>query len=124
MDEKDGRVITNFFYKIKNKEPIEIYGNGEQTRSFCYVSDTIDGIIKMMNSDEAGPINIGNPYCEFTLKELVNVFREIVKHKLDIKYLDGTENDPKCRKPIIDKAIEKLNWNPKIGLEEGLRKMY
>ena len=121
MDEKDGRVITNFIYKIKNNEPIEIYGDGEQTRSFCYVDDMIDGLIKMMNSIENGPINLGNPNCEFTLNELVKLLEKIIDKKLDIKYLEKTENDPKCRKPIIDKAIERLQWYPKINLEEGLK---
>jgi UDP-glucuronate decarboxylase len=124
MDEHDGRVITNFFYKIKNNEPIEIYGNGEQTRSFCYVSDTIDGLVKMMESAESGPINIGNPNCEFSLNELAEIFRKISKKDIKINYLEGTENDPKCRKPIIDKAIEKLNWYPKINLEEGLQQLF
>lgn len=124
MDEKDGRVITNFLYKIKNNEPIEIYGTGNQTRSFCYVDDMIDGLIKMMNSQEIGPINLGNPYCEFTLNELVKILEKMSDKKLKVNYLPGTENDPKCRKPIIDKANKKLNWFPKINLEEGLRKMF
>lgn len=123
MDEKDGRVITNFIDKIKNNKEVEIYGTGEQTRSFCYVDDLIDGLIKMMNSKESGPINLGNPNCEFTLNELVKVLEKITNKKLGIKYLPETENDPKCRKPIIDKAINKLNWFPKINLEDGLKKM-
>jgi UDP-glucuronate decarboxylase len=122
MDEKDGRVITNFIYKLKNNEPLEIYGSGNQTRSFCYVDDLIDGFIKMMNSTEMGPINLGNPNCEFTLNELVILLEKIFGKKINVIYLPETENDPKCRKPIIDKAIEKLNWYPKIGLEEGLVK--
>ncbi len=124
MDEKDGRVITNFIYKIKMDEPLEIYGNGNQTRSFCYVDDLIDGIIKMMNSIESGPINLGNPDCEFTLNELINVLQKISNKDLQVKYLPETENDPKCRKPIIEKAQKLLNWYPKICLEEGLKKMF
>jgi UDP-glucuronate decarboxylase len=124
MDEKDGRVITNFIYKIKNNEPLEIYGSGNQTRSFCYVDDLIDGIIKMMNSPESGPINLGNPDCEFTLNELVNVLKKISNKELQVNYLPETENDPKCRKPIIDKAQKLLNWYPTISLEEGLKKMF
>ena len=123
MDEKDGRVITNFIYKIKNNEPLEIYGNGEQTRSFCYVDDLIVGLVKMMNSSETGPINLGNPNCEFTLNELIKTLEKIIGKELEIKYLPGTENDPKCRKPIIDKANNLLNWYPKIYLEEGLNKI-
>ena len=123
MDERDGRVITNFLYKIKNNEPVEIYGNGEQTRSFCYVDDLIEGLIKMMESTEKGPINLGNPNCEFTLNSLVKLLEKITNKDIKVNYLPETENDPKCRKPIIDKAKEKLDWNPKIMLEEGLIKM-
>ena len=123
MDEKDGRVITNFINKIKNDEPVNIYGNGEQTRSFCYVDDMIDGLIKMMNSKEKGPINLGNPNCEFTLNELVKILENITNKKIKINYLPETENDPKCRKPVIDKAITKLNWKPNIDIEKGLNYM-
>ena len=124
MDERDGRVITNFIYKIKNNEPLEIYGSGEQTRSFCYVDDLVDGLVRMMDSQEAGPINLGNPNCEFTLNQLVKTLEKITGNELKVKYLPGTENDPKCRKPSIDKAIGKLNWYPLINLEEGLNKMF
>jgi UDP-glucuronate decarboxylase len=123
MDERDGRVITNFIYKIKNNEPLEIYGTGEQTRSFCYVDDLIDGLVKMMSSEEAGPFNLGNPSCEFTLNELIKTLEKIIGKQLEVKYLPGTENDPKCRKPVIDKANNKLKWYPKISLEEGLIKI-
>jgi UDP-glucuronate decarboxylase len=122
MNINDGRVITNFIAKINNKEAVEIYGDGKQTRSFCYVDDMIDGLIAMMNSKEHGPINIGNPDCEFTMNELVRLFEKIYDMQIDVKYLNATENDPKCRKPVITKAIEKLNWYPKVCLEEGLRK--
>ena len=120
MDINDGRVITNFIKKINNNEKLEIYGNGLQTRSFCYVDDMINGLILMMNSNEVGPINLGNPYCEFSLNELVTVFNKLYNKEIDVEYLEGTENDPKCRKPIIDKAKQKLIWYPKINLEEGL----
>ena len=123
MDEKDGRVITNFLDRIKEGKEVEIYGTGEQTRSFCYVDDMISGLIKMMNSEEKGPINLGNPDCEFTLNELVKILEKITDRDIKINYLPGTENDPKCRKPIITNAIEKLDWYPKISLEEGLRRM-
>lgn len=123
MDEKDGRVITNFLCKIKKNEPIEIYGDGEQTRSFCYVDDMIDGLIKMMDSTEKGPINLGNPDCEFTLNKLVKLLEEMFNKKLYVNYLAKTEDDPKCRKPVIDKAVTKLNWYPKIDIKEGLRQM-
>ena len=121
MSLNDGRVITNFIKQIKNNENIYIYGDGSKTISFCYVDDLIDGIYKMMNSTESGPINLGNPNCEFILNELVGKFEKILNIKLEIQYLQETENDPKVRKPIIDKAVEKLNFNPKIELEEGLK---
>jgi len=120
MDINDGRVITNFIKKINDNEQVQIYGDGSQTRSFCYVDDMINGLILMMNSNESGPINLGNPNCEFTLNELVAVFKKLYNKEIIVEYLEGTENDPKCRKPIIDKANQKLNWYPKINLEEGL----
>lgn len=124
MDINDGRVITNFIKNIKLNKPIQIYGSGEQTRSFCYYEDMIRGLIMMMQTDNtvSGPINLGNPYCEFTLNELVKIYRKIYSHDIMVEYLDETENDPKCRKPIINKAQEILGWNPLIGLEEGLIK--
>ena len=121
MDINDGRVITNFIRQIQNKEPLVIYGNGYQTRSFCYVSDMIDGLYKMMNSLEQGPINIGNPYCEFTLNELVCEFEKIVGNTLEVDYIEATENDPKQRKPVIDKATALLQWSPRVSLEYGLK---
>jgi UDP-glucuronate decarboxylase len=123
MDEKDGRVITNFIYNIKNNKPLEIYGNGEQTRSFCYVNDLIDGLVKMMISSESGPINLGNPDCEFTINQLVKTLEKITEKKFEIKHLQCTQNDPKCRKPIIEKAKNILGWEPKISLEKGLQNM-
>ena len=123
MDEKDGRVITNFIYQTKINQPVTIYGSGNQTRSFCYVDDMVAGLIKMMNSIESGPINLGNPNCEFTLIELVKILEELINKKIDINYLPETENDPQCRKPIIDKAQKLLDWQPVISLREGLIKM-
>jgi UDP-glucuronate decarboxylase len=122
MDINDGRVITNFIKQIMANEDLQIYGTGNQTRSFCYVDDLIDGLIRMMNSIEPGPINIGNPYCEFTLNELVQVFEKITNQKLQVIYLDATENDPKQRKPVITKAQNLLGFEPKITLEDGIKK--
>ena len=122
MDINDGRVITNFIKQILNKEPLNIYGNGNQTRSFCYVDDMIDGLIRMMNSNEPGPINIGNPHCEFTLNELVKVFEKITNRKLPVTYLSSTENDPKQRRPVILKAQILLGFEPKIELVAGIQK--
>ena len=78
----------------------------------------------MMNSDEKGPINIGNPYCEFKIIDLVKLLKKITGRNLEVKYVELTENDPKQRRPVIDKAKKRLKWDPKIELEEGLRKMY
>jgi UDP-glucuronate decarboxylase len=122
MDINDGRVITNFIKQINRKEPLIIYGDGSQTRSFCYVDDLINGLLLLMESKEQGPINIGNPYCEFTLNNLVEEFQKIVNNPLQIKYIESTQNDPKQRKPDISKAKKLLNWNPSIQLEEGIKK--
>jgi UDP-glucuronate decarboxylase len=121
MDIHDGRVITNFIDNIIQNRPIEIYGDGSQTRSFCFVSDMIDALIRMMESEEAGPINLGNPNCEFSLNELVKLYEKIMERKLDVIYLRPTQDDPKVRKPIIDKAKSLLDWEPKVCLEDGLR---
>jgi UDP-glucuronate decarboxylase len=122
MDIDDGRVITNFIKQKGLGQPLIIYGDGKQTRSFCYVDDMIDGLCKMMSSDQKGPINIGNPFCEFTLNDLVSKFEACYGKKLEVVYIDSTENDPKQRKPDISKAVELLDWKPKITLEEGIRK--
>ena len=120
MDLNDGRVITNFINQIKNGENLKIYGDGSQTRSFCYVDDLIDGLISMMESIESGPINLGNPNCEFTLNELVTIFEKITNKKINVDYSNATENDPKQRKPNIGKAFEKLGFQPKVLIEEGI----
>ena len=122
MDINDGRVITNFIKQINCKEPLEIYGDGNQTRSFCYVDDLINGLILLMESKEEGPINIGNPNCEFTLNNLVAEFQKLVNFQLEIKYTEATQNDPQQRKPDITKAKNKLFWEPKINLEDGIKK--
>jgi len=118
----DGRVITNFIEKIRKNEPVQIYGLGTQTRSFCYVDDLIDGIFSMMESREMGPINLGNPDCEFTLIELVRIFEEIVGKPVKVEYLPETENDPQQRKPDIRLARERLGFQPKISLKAGLER--
>ena len=122
MDIEDGRVITNFINKILCGEPIEIYGDGSQTRSFCYIDDMLNALILMMASGEQGPINLGNPYCEFSLNELVGLFEKEFNKKLDVVYLERTQDDPKVRKPVIDKAINRLRWSPVIRLEYGIEK--
>ena len=122
MDIHDGRVITNFIKQIMNKDSLYIYGNGMQTRSFCYIDDMIIGLISMMKSNELGPINLGNPYCEITLNDLVKVFEQIVNYKLDLKHIEATENDPKQRKPDITKAQTLLGFSPTINYEDGIKK--
>ena len=130
MDINDGRVITNFIKNICLKKPVIIYGNGEQTRSFCYIDDMVRGLIKMMESEELGPINLGNPDNEISLNKLVEVFKSLSKEfegeeeskteEIVVEYREPSEDDPKTRRPIITKAQEKLGWNPEIEIEEGL----
>jgi UDP-glucuronate decarboxylase len=123
MDKNDGRVVSNFINQALNGEDITIYGDGTQTRSFCYVDDTIRGLIKMMNSPKeiTGPINIGNP-SEFTMLELARMVLEKINSKSSVVYHPIPKDDPTRRKPCIDKAINLLNWKPEISLSEGLDK--
>lgn len=120
---KDGRVISNFIIQALNNNDITIYGDGSQTRSFCYVSDLIDGIIKMMNSnnDITGVINLGNP-SEFTMIELAEKVINIINSKSKIVFCPLPVDDPKKRKPDITLAKEKLGWQPKVSLDDGLQK--
>ena len=122
MDINDGRVITNYIKAAFNDRSIPIYGDGSQTRSFCYIDDMIDGFIKMMYSDEIGPINLGNPNHEFTMIELKGYFENILDRKLEAEHFPLPTNDPKKRKPNISLAREKLNWKPKVDLFDGLKK--
>lgn len=123
MDKNDGRVVSNFINQALNGEDITIYGDGTQTRSFCYVDDLIRGLYKMMNSPKeiTGPINLGNP-SEFTMIELANLVLEKIKTKSHIIYQPLPKDDPTRRKPCIDKAINLLNWKPRICLSDGLDK--
>src|SRR3990167_855413 len=120
MDPNDGRVISNFIMQALNGKDITIYGDGLQTRSFQYVSDLIDGMYKMMNQEEfIGPVNIGNP-SEFTIKELAEKVIKLTGSKSKIIYKPLPSDDPKQRQPDITLAKQKLNWSPKISLDEGL----
>lgn len=121
MRKDDGRVVSNFIVQALRNNDITIYGNGTQTRSFCYIDDLVDGLIKMMNSNEKGPINLGNPE-EYTILEFAKKVIKLTNSKSKIIFLDPLEDDPKVRKPDITKAREKLNWEPRITLEEGLMK--
>ena len=120
LDPFDGRVISTFLRQASNDEVLTINGSGEQTRSFCYISDLVDGILKMSKVDIMGPINLGNPY-EITLNELVKVLEKIFKKELQKTYLPGLIDDPLRRRPDISKANKLLNWHPKILLEDGLK---
>lgn len=120
MDPQDGRVVSNFVIQALNNEPITIYGKGDQTRSFCYVSDEIAGIMALINSDFEGPVNIGNPR-EFTIKELAEkVLAALPESKSKLIYEDLPSDDPKQRRPDITLAKSTLGWEPRITLEEGL----
>jgi len=120
MHPYDGRVVSNFIVQALNNEDITIYGNGSQTRSFCFVSDLVDGLIRLMNNENIiGPCNIGNP-TEFTIKELAELVVAKVKPTSTIKYLPLPRDDPKQRKPDISLAQQELDWVPKIPLEQGL----
>ena len=123
MHPNDGRVVSNFIVQALKGDDITVYGDGSQTRSFCFVVDMIDGIIKMMNSDDSitGPINLGNPQ-EFTILELAKKVIELTGSKSKIVLKPLPQDDPMQRKPVIDLAREKLGWQPKITLEEGLKK--
>ncbi len=118
----DGRVISNFLIQALKNEPITIYGDGSQTRSFQYISDLVEGMTKMMNQDDfPGPINLGNP-GEYAIKELAEKAIEICGSKSKIIYKELPQDDPKKRRPDISLAREKLEWFPKIPLDEGLLK--
>ncbi len=123
MDPNDGRVVSNFITQALQNTPITMYGNGNQTRSFCYVDDLIHGILKMMesSSDFIGPVNLGNP-IEFDLLDLAKIIIELTNSKSKIIYQNLPSDDPSRRKPDISLAKEKLNWEPKIDLKTGLEK--
>jgi UDP-glucuronate decarboxylase len=124
MDINDGRIITNFIKQILIDKPLQIYGTGQQTRSFCYISDMVDGLIKMMESQESGPINLGNPYCEFSLLQLKDTFEKVLHKKLTVENLPATKDDPQLRRPDLTMAQTKLNFNPTVTLEVGISETY
>ena len=122
MHINDGRVVSNFIVAALKMEPLEIFGDGEQTRSFCYVSDLIDVILKMMNKDDfLGPVNIGNP-GEFTIRELAEKILKLTGSRSKIQVRQERSDDPVRRRPDISLAREKLGWEPSVALEEGLGK--
>jgi UDP-glucuronate decarboxylase len=117
----DGRVVSNFIYQALTGKDITIYGDGSQTRSFCYVDDLIEGIVKFIQVDYPGPLNLGNP-AEFTVIDLAKKIIALTNSKSKIKFLPLPEDDPKQRQPDISKAKKILNWQPKLSLDEGLKK--
>jgi UDP-glucuronate decarboxylase len=123
MHPSDGRVVSNFVMQALQNENITIYGDGHQTRSFCYVDDLVDGLIRLMESsdDVSGPINLGNPN-EFTIRELAEVIIDLTGSASKIVHRPLPTDDPRQRKPDISKASELLNWQPKLPLREGLAK--
>ncbi|MEM3373732.1 MAG: GDP-mannose 4,6-dehydratase, partial [Candidatus Woesearchaeota archaeon] len=117
----DGRVIPNFITQALKNKPITIYGDGKQTRSFCYVDDMVEGIIRMMKSNETGPKNLGNPK-EFTVLETAMLIKKLTKSKSEIKFLPLPQDDPTKRQPDISKARQLLGWEPKVDFETGLKR--
>ena len=122
MHPNDGRVVSNFIVQALKGKDITIYGDGQQTRSFCYVDDLIDAMIKMMNSEKGftGPVNIGNP-GEFTMLQLAEMVLSLSNSKSKIIYQPLPSDDPKQRQPNIDLAKDKLGWQPKVELKDGLK---
>ncbi|KAL6133299.1 hypothetical protein ACLB2K_065536 [Fragaria x ananassa] len=115
----DGRVVSNFVAQAIRKQPLTVYGDGKQTRSFQYVSDLVNGLVSLMEGEHVGPFNLGNP-GEFTMLELAEVVKETIDSSATIEFKPNTADDPHKRKPDISKAKELLNWEPKISLREGL----
>ena len=122
MHPDGGRVVSNFINQCLNNEEITIYGDGSQTRSFCYVDDMVNGLIKLMNNNlTTGPINLGNPH-EITISDLANRINDYLDKPSEISYKDLPQDDPKRRQPDITKARNYLDWEPTVGLKEGLEK--
>lgn len=123
MHPNDGRVVSNFILQALRDEPITIFGDGSQTRSFCYVDDMVEGLIRMMGGpdDFVGPVNLGNP-VEHSILDLAQMIIGMTQSRSRIEFLPPTEDDPKRRQPDITVAREKLGWKPRVGIEEGLEK--
>jgi UDP-glucuronate decarboxylase len=123
MDPNDGRVVSNFIVQALREEPITLFGDGQQTRSFCYVDDLIEGFIRMMQSpaDFTGPVNLGNP-GEFSMQELADLVLELTGSKSQIEHRPLPEDDPVRRRPDITLAKTRLDWSPRIELRAGLEK--
>lgn len=121
MRMKDGRVVPNFITQALAKEPLTVYGDGSQTRSFCYISDMVEGIYKLMLSSETEPVNIGNPE-EMSIIDFAKRIKELTGSESEIVFGELPTDDPKTRQPDITRAKSVLGWEPKVGLDEGLKK--
>jgi dTDP-glucose 4,6-dehydratase len=117
----DGRVVSNFIVQALRGDPLSVYGDGSQTRSFCYVDDLVDGIYRLFNSDRSDPTNVGNP-SEFTVRELAELVLRMTGSASEIESLPLPQDDPRVRRPDITIAREELGWEPQVPLEEGLRR--
>jgi UDP-glucuronate decarboxylase len=115
----DGRVVSNFIVQALRAEPLTLYGDGSQTRSFCYVDDLVEGLIRLMNGEHTGPINLGNP-GEFTIRQLAELVRTRINPELQLIEKPLPADDPTQRQPLIDLAQQELGWQPTIPLEQGL----
>lgn len=120
MLENDGRVVSNFVVQALQGIPLTVYGDGSQTRSFCYVDNLVDGLMRLMNGDHIGPINLGNP-DEYTILELAQTVQNMINPDVPIKFEPLPSDDPRRRRPDITKAKTLLNWEPTIPLQEGLK---
>ncbi|CCI05257.1 UDP-glucuronic acid decarboxylase family protein [Microcystis aeruginosa] len=120
MLENDGRVVSNFVVQALRGEPLTVYGEGSQTRSFCYVSDLVEGLMRLMNGDFIGPVNLGNP-DEYTILELAQVIQGMINPDAELVYQPLPEDDPKQRQPDITRAKTYLDWSPTIPLNQGLK---
>jgi len=119
MLENDGRVVSNFIVQALSDKPITVYGDGSQTRSFCYVSDMVEGLIRLMNGSYIGPVNLGNP-DEYTIMQLAETVQRMINPDATVEFKEVPSDDPRRRKPDISKAIKHFDWKPTIKLEDGL----
>ncbi|NJL88320.1 MAG: NAD-dependent epimerase/dehydratase family protein, partial [Leptolyngbyaceae cyanobacterium SM1_1_3] len=119
MLENDGRVVSNFIVQALQDRPLTVYGKGSQTRSFCYVSDLVEGLMRLMNGEHTGPINLGNP-DEYTILELAQTVQSMINPNAELKFEPLPQDDPRRRQPDITRAKTWLNWEPTIPLKQGL----
>ncbi|WP_338442393.1 UDP-glucuronic acid decarboxylase family protein [Synechococcus elongatus IITB4] len=119
MLENDGRVVSNFIVQALRGQPLTVYGKGEQTRSFCYVADLVEGLIRLMNGDRIGPVNLGNP-SEYTILQLAELIRDRIDPSLPIEFRPLPQDDPQQRRPDISRAKAWFSWQPTVSVQEGL----